>query len=121
VGYLDESLVSYRSVQDRQGEARALTNLGSVYGFLINDPHKSIDYFQQAVTQFELLNDRSAEANALELMGGVWIKLQKQEMAVQSFQPALFLYERVGNAQGKASVRRQLSSVSGTEAMASVR
>jgi tetratricopeptide (TPR) repeat protein len=119
--YLDESLAAYRAAQDRQGEARALTNLGSTYGFLINDPLKSLDYFQQAVTQLELLNDRSTEASALELMGVVWLKLQKQETAVQSFQRALFLYERIGNTQGEASVRRQLSAVSDAEAIASVR
>jgi tetratricopeptide (TPR) repeat protein len=123
VEYLEQSLSAYRAAQDREGEAHALTNLGSTYGFLINDPHKAIDYFQQAVTQLELLNDRSTEADALELMGGVWRKLQKQDMAVESFNRALVLYERTGNVQGEASVRRQLSAVaaSNTETIASAR
>jgi len=121
VEYLDQSLADYRAVQDRQGEARALTNLGSTYRFLINDPHKALDYFQRAVTELELLNDRSTEASALELMGGVWMKLQKQDMAVESFHRALFLYERAGNVRGEASVRRQLSAVDDTETIASAR
>jgi tetratricopeptide (TPR) repeat protein len=110
LAYLNQSLASYRARQDRQGEARALTNLGSTYGFLVNDPHKALDYFQEAVTKLELINDRSTEANALELMGGIWLKLQKQDMAVDSFQRALFLYGRVGDSHGEASVRKQLKA-----------
>ena len=56
-------------------------------------------------------------------MGGVWRKLQKQDMAVESYHRALVLYERTGNVQGEASVRRQLSTVaaSNTETIASAR
>jgi tetratricopeptide (TPR) repeat protein len=109
--YLDQALADYRARQDRQGEALTLTNLGSTYGFLINDPHKALDYFQEAVTELELVNDRSTEADALELMGNVWLKLQKQDMAVDTFQRALFLYSRLGDAHGEASVRKQLKTV----------
>jgi tetratricopeptide (TPR) repeat protein len=112
---LDQSLAVYRAAQDRQGEARTLTNLASTYGFMLNDPHKAIDYFQDAVTRLELLNDRPTEASALQLMGNVWLKLQKQDMAIQSFQRALFLFERVGNVQGEVSVRKQLSRLSDNE------
>ncbi|WP_348261121.1 tetratricopeptide repeat protein [Telmatobacter sp. DSM 110680] len=119
--YLDQSLAIYRAAQNPLGQARALTNLGSTYGFLINDPHKAIDYFQEAVTRLELLNDRSTEANALELMGGVWLKLQMQDMAVESYHRALFLFERIGDAQGEASVRKQLSAVGDNDSIASAR
>lgn len=118
---LDQALAAYRSRQDRQGEAHTLTNLGSTYGFLINDPHRALDYFQQAVTQLELLNDRATEASALELMGGIWLKLQKQDMALQSYQRALSLYVRLGNAQGEASARKQLSAVGSSDTVASTR
>ena len=117
--YLDQALDDYRARQDRQGEALTLTNLGSLYGFRINDLHKALDYFQQAITELELLNDRSTEANVLELAGGVWLKLQKEDMAVQSFQRALFLYGRLGDAQGQASVLKQLKTVSELQASAS--
>jgi hypothetical protein len=40
-------------------------------------------------------------------------------MAVQSFQRALFLYGRLGNAHGEASVRRQLSMVTDAGTIAS--
>ena len=119
--YLNESLAIYRTSQNSLGQARTLTNIASIYGFLINDPHKAIDYFQDAVTRLELLNDRSTEADALELMGGVWVKLQKRDMAVESFHRALFLFERTGNAQGEASVRKQLSAIGDTDSIASIR
>ena len=46
--YFNKALAKYRVRQDRQGEAFALTNLGSTYAFLVNDPQKALDYFQQA-------------------------------------------------------------------------
>ena len=92
---------TYRARQDRQGEALTLTNLGSTYGFLINDPHKALDYFQEALTELELVNDRSTEADALELMGNIWLKLQKPDMAADTFHRSLFLYSRLGMRMGK--------------------
>ncbi len=118
---LDHALAEYRAKQDRQGEASVLTNLGSAYAFLGNDPHKALDYFQEAVTKLELLNDRSSEANAFQVMGLVWLKLQNHDMAVQSFQRALFLFGRTGNAQGEVSVRKQLKAITETETIASAR
>jgi tetratricopeptide (TPR) repeat protein len=119
--YLNQALTEYRAKQDRRGEASALINLGSAYAFLGDDPHKALDYFQQAVSKLELLNDHSSEANALEVMGLVWLKLQNKDMAVQSFQRALFLFGRTGNTQGEASVRKQLRAVGETETIASAR
>jgi len=119
--YLNQALASYRALHDRQGEASTLTNIASAYGFLMNDPHKAIDYFQGAVTELELLDNRASEANALELMGIAWLKLEKQGTAVQTFQRALFLYSRIGDAQGKASVLKYLKNAGGdTVASASV-
>lgn len=106
--YLDRALAGFRARHDRQGEALTLTNLGSTYGFLVNDPHRALDYFQEALTKLELVNDRSTEATALELMGGIWIKLQKPDLAANTFKRSLFLFSRLGDAQGEASVRKQL-------------
>ncbi|MGA8089736.1 MAG: tetratricopeptide repeat protein [Terracidiphilus sp.] len=119
VSYLDQALAAYHATQDRQGEAFTLTNLGSAYGFLLNNPYKSLDYFQEAVTRLELLNDRESEANALDIMGELWLKLAKPEMAEISFQHALILFSRTGNSQGEASARKHLSALGQTEIIAS--
>ena len=119
VSYLDRALASYQAMQDRQGEAFTLTNLGSAYGFLLNNPHKSLDYFQEAITKLELLNDRESEANALELMGELWLKLAKPEMAAISFQHALTLFSQTGNAEGEASARKHLKALDEAETVAS--
>ena len=52
-------------------------------------------------------------------MGGIWIKLQKPDLAADSFNRSLFLYSRLGNAQGEASVRRQLRIMGESEDRAS--
>jgi tetratricopeptide (TPR) repeat protein len=109
----NQALDSYRAMHDRQGEASTLTNIASAYSFLVHDQHKAIDYFQQAITTLELLDNKSQEANALELMGIVWMKLDKPDTAVQTFQRALFLYSRIGDARGKASVLKYLKSAGG--------
>lgn len=109
---LNQSLKSFRAQHDRQGESRTLTNLGATYGFLFNDPHKALDFYQEAVTELELINDRSTEANALEVMGDVWLKLGKPEMAALSFQHAIFLYHKEGDAGGEEAVRKHSNALS---------
>jgi hypothetical protein len=52
-------------------------------------------------------------------MGAVWLKLKKEDMAVQSFQRSLFLYSRLGDGPGEASVLKQLRTVSELQASAS--
>lgn len=111
VSYFDQALAAFRAKHDRHGEALTLTNLGSVYGFLLNNPHRSLDYFQDAVTKLELSNDRGSEANALDLMGELWLKLGKPEMAEITFQHALTLFSQTGDSQGEASVRRHMSAL----------
>jgi tetratricopeptide (TPR) repeat protein len=106
LSYLGHAVASYRAQRDSHGEALTLTNLGSTYGFLINDPHRALDFFQDAVTRLELLNDRSSEANALDLMGELWLKLGKPEMAAISFQRSLALYATLGDTKGAAAVRK---------------
>jgi len=119
LSYLDQAASSYRAHQDRHGEALTLVNLGSVYGFLMNDPHKALDLFQEAITQLELLNDRAAEANAMDIVGELWQKLGKPEMAVISFQHALTLYGSLGDTKGEAAVRKHQEALGLTGAMAS--
>ncbi len=110
---LSPSIVSGRTGKVRRSHLRTSVRPTR---FLVNDPQKALDYFQQAITKLELLNDRANEANTLELMGDVWVKLQKREMAVQSFQRSLFLYSRLGNTEGEASVRKQLRTATDPEA-----
>jgi tetratricopeptide (TPR) repeat protein len=108
---LNEALASYRALGDRHGEALALSNLGSTYNFLVNDPQKALEMFQEAVTKLELVEDRSSEANALDNMGVVWLNLRKPEMASLSFQHAITLFRAVGDAQGEAAVRRHMEAL----------
>ncbi|HMG85889.1 MAG TPA: tetratricopeptide repeat protein [Terracidiphilus sp.] len=121
LAYLGQAVASYHAQRDRRGEALTITNLGSTYAFLINDPHKALDFFQDAVTRLELLNDRASEANALDLMGELWLKLGKPELASLTFQHSLALYGALGDTQGQASVRRHMRNMVQPETIASTR
>jgi len=118
---LNKALDLYRTLGDRHGEALALSNLGTMYNFLANDPEKALGVFQEAVTKLELLDDRSSEANALDNMGVVWLNLHKPEMAALSFQRAVAMYRRIGDSQGEASVRRHMEALGQPETIASGR
>jgi tetratricopeptide (TPR) repeat protein len=121
LAYLGQAIASYHAQRDRRGEARIITNLGSAYAFLINDPHKALDFFQDAVTRLELLNDRASEANALDLTGELWLKLGKPELASLTFQHSLAIYGALGDTQGQASVRRHMRDIVQPETIASTR
>jgi tetratricopeptide (TPR) repeat protein len=118
LAYLGQAVASYHEQRNSLGEALTITNLGSTYAFLINDPHKALDFFQDAVTRLELLNDRPSEANALDLMGELWLKLGKPELAALTFQHALAIYGALGDTHGQASVRRHMKDVAPPEAIA---
>ena len=121
VEYLNKALSSYRAKQDRRGEAFALANLASAYGFLINDPHKALDFFQESITKLELIDDRASEANTLDLAGAIWVKLGKPEMAALTFQHALALYSVLGDVRGQESVRKHQAMIGKHNTIASIR
>jgi tetratricopeptide (TPR) repeat protein len=118
LAYLDRAVASYHAQRESHGEALAITNLGSAYAFLANDPHKALDFFQDAVTRLELLNDRASEANALDLMGELWLKLGKPELAFLTFQHSLAIYGALGDTHGQESVRRHMKDVVQPETLA---
>ena len=120
VEYIDKALKFYRSRQDRRGEALALANLASAYGFVMNDPHKALDFFQESITRLELLDDRPAEANTLELTGVIWMRLGKPDMAKLTFQHALALYGALRDAKGEASVQRHMAMIGQHNTVASI-
>ncbi len=121
LAYLAQAAASYHAQRDRRGEALTLTNLGSAYGFLVKDPYKALDFFQDAITRLELLNDRASQANALDLMGELWLKLQKPELASLTFQHALAIYGALGDTQGEETVRRHLTNMIQPETIALTR
>lgn len=116
---LNEALGIFRDLHDPHGESLALVNLGAAYIFLANDSFKAIDLLQQAATKLELLNDRDCEAGALDKMGIAWHNLGKSEMAGLSFQHALELFHRAGDAQGEAAVRKHMRTLGDQQAQAS--
>ena len=120
VEYLDKALKFYRAKQDRRGEALALANLASAFGFVMNDPHKALDFFQESITKLELLDDRAAEANTLELSGVIWMRLGKPDMAKLTFQHALALYGALRDAKGEASAERHMAMIGQHNTVASI-
>ncbi len=118
---LDESLVIFRELGDRHGEALALANLGAAYVFLVKDPLRAVDFFQLAITKLEVLDDRDSEAGALDKMGIAWHNLGKSELAGLSFQHALALFHQVGDTQGEAAVQKHMRNLGEQQIQASSR
>jgi len=90
-----------RYTDDRAAEARALTNLGTVYqgqGRL----EQAIDHYRQALTLFHGIGDRPGEARALGDLGVVYQRQGRYRQAADHLQQALALYCEIGDRAGEA-------------------
>lgn len=117
--YLNQALASYRTQGDRRAVGLTLNNLGMVYNMLANDSQKALDYFQESMTELQLIDDRDSEGVVLDNIGGVCTKLGHKDMAELSFDRALRLFLRVGDADGQARVQRHLRSLGESAVVAS--
>jgi tetratricopeptide (TPR) repeat protein len=89
-------------VEDRNGEAVTLSNIGAVYSDL-GEKQKALDYFQQALTLRRAVEDRNGEAVTLSNIGAVYSDLGEKQKALDYFQQALPLSRVVGDRSQEAT------------------
>jgi tetratricopeptide (TPR) repeat protein len=76
------SLAIAREIKDRQGEGRALGNLGNAYQSLGNYG-KAIEYSQQWLAIARSIKDRQGEGRALGNLGGAYLDLGNYAKAIE--------------------------------------
>ncbi|BAY60055.1 TPR repeat-containing protein [Calothrix brevissima NIES-22] len=95
-----QALSIYREIQDRQGEEKALGNLGLVYNSL-GDYKKAIDYHQQVLAIAQSIKDRQSEGAALGNLGIAYYSLGDYKKAIDYLQQYLAIAREIKNRQGE--------------------
>ena len=102
---LQGALTLYQTNHDPHGEAVALSNLGAASMFFSSkDPERAVGELQQVLAKLLPLDDLAAEANVLDMIGVTFSRLNRAQMAEQSFHRALALYHSLGDAEGESAV-----------------
>ncbi len=97
-----QSLATAREISDRDGEGRALGNLGIVYGRLSDYP-QAIEYHQQSVTIAREIGNRQGEGIALGNLGNAYYFLGDYPQAIEYHQQSLTIKREIGNRQGEGN------------------
>jgi tetratricopeptide (TPR) repeat protein len=96
---LQQALVIYREIGDRQNEQRTLYFLGQAY-FLLGNSSQAISYFQQSLTLYKELNgslekqdsiQKSIFAQRLEMLGHAYLRQGNYREALNYYQQELAL------------------------------
>ncbi len=87
-----QALAIYREIEDRQGIAASLNNLGIVYDSL-GQYEPAIDYHQQSLQIQQEIGDRSGIANSLNNLGWTFFKSGSLTEAETHFQQGIEVYE----------------------------
>ncbi|NKE62854.1 tetratricopeptide repeat protein [Lentzea sp. PSKA42] len=116
-GYHSEALVVHtnglraaRQIGDRDGEARALTNLGAVHR-LLGRYGSAAARLRQSLRLHRDRSDRHGEARALSHLGIVEDRLGDTDAAIGYLEQALARYRELDDRHGTAAVLTNLGTV----------
>ena len=105
------SLVSFRSIHDKLGEANMLNNIGSLY-YNQADDAKALDYYLQSLNISEELGDKLRIATALQNIGNVYQrKKATQNKALQYFLRALPISDEIQNHDASVVINTNIGEV----------
>jgi CHAT domain-containing protein/tetratricopeptide (TPR) repeat protein len=99
----------FQQLQDRRGEARALSAIAVAHRAL-GDMPPALQAFQEAVRVYGETSDRSGEAWALRGIGMVYSETGEPDLAVEHLQRALPIFQRLRH-DGEGDTRNNLGFV----------
>lgn len=103
----EAALALYQALDNQQGQAYVLMNLGIAYGSL-SDFQEEIAYYEQALPLFQALRDRQGQANTLNNLGFAYASLSNYQEAIAYYEEALPLFQALRDRQGQALVLMNL-------------
>lgn len=106
----EESLLVWREIGYRSGEAATLHSIGYVYNSL-GEAQKALDYYNQTLLLNRALGDRSGEARTLNNIGLAYFLLGEQQKALGYFNQALPLRQAVGDRSGEATTLNNIGAI----------
>jgi CHAT domain-containing protein/Tfp pilus assembly protein PilF len=98
----EQALTIYQEVRNRQGVAKSLGNLGTVYQSL-GQYHNAINYYQQCLEISRAIEYRQGEAAFVGNMGIAYDSLGEYQLAIDYYQQSLVIAREIGDRQGEAN------------------
>jgi tetratricopeptide (TPR) repeat protein/CHAT domain-containing protein len=98
----EHSLIIYQDINDRQGEADSLGNLGNAYNAL-GQHKKAIAFFQKTLAIQHKIKDYQGEAYSLINLGNAYTDLCNYKEAIVFYQKSLRVSKIKKNLQGEAN------------------
>ena len=99
--WLNSVLRAARRLNDRPGEAVALSNMGNAYDSL-GEYRRAIEFHEQHLAIAREIGDRLGEGQALINMGNAYHSLGEYRRAIEFQEQSLQMERGVGNRQGEA-------------------
>jgi tetratricopeptide (TPR) repeat protein len=94
ISFSQQALPIFQQVKDRNGEANALMNLGSVY-LSLSQSDRAIGYYQQALPILLQVKDRDSEAKTLNNLGIAYSSLSQYKKAIAFYKQSVNVRESI--------------------------
>ena len=91
---LEQALILYREIGDRQGEGRTLIGFGAIADNLGQYP-QALDYYEQSLVISREIGDRAVEGLILNNIGGVYDKLGQYPEALDYCEQSLVISREI--------------------------
>ncbi|MDJ1185926.1 tetratricopeptide repeat protein, partial [Roseofilum casamattae] len=106
----ESSLVLFRQLGDRRGEALALLGLGQDY-YTLGDHEQALHCSQQALDVAQKIGDRSSEANAINILGMLCRVDDNYQQAINFHQQQIAIAREFGGLREEGYAMGNLSVV----------
>jgi tetratricopeptide (TPR) repeat protein len=107
---LNQALILYREIKDRQGEGIALSNLSIAY-VRLGDYPKAIEYLQQSLAIARELKNLGGEAEVLNVLGATYSLLGDYKKAIDYHQQSLAIARELKQRQHEGKVLGDIGAV----------
>lgn len=111
--YFETALAIAQQAKDKRLESRAISNLGSSAGFILQDYVLAREYYEMGYELHRQIGEQSQEATTLENLGWIAGMLGNLEEAFHYHTRALSVSRELGNIYLEAAILINLSAVSG--------
>jgi len=102
-----QALTIYREIEEYEGEADALENLGDLY-YDLDDYINAIEYYQQYLALAQELGDQHKQQVAWDQLGNAYYSSQHNMQAIESFKQSLLIIQNLPNPQEEVKTLNKL-------------
>lgn len=106
----EQSLETFKAINDKRGEAMALNNLAQIYEGT-GDTSVAFKYYQQSLALIRLANDRLSESDALNNIAKIYKDRKQYGTALEIFNQSLAIRRELNDTSGIANSLNNLGSV----------